>query len=393
MGFKTPDGLEFETKKEWRNYMMTQFYSFKNKKDEPEPLIKKPGDIDGQAFSIEDCENSTLVIMDMTEQIQIDECKNCRIFVGACISSIFIRNCTGCTFYTCCRQLRLREVTDSTFYIYSQAEVHIEYSNTLRFAPFNGGYKEHATHIKNARLDPNHNLWYDIFDHNDAGKTGENWSLVPVSEYEEPWFPQGEPCEPAIKKTKANSVIRTDENAQAGDSFGADQLRADAAAAGNVVTEKANSPPKKVASPPKATPTTSTPVVNTVPPAAMTEEEEEEAEAENIFLTLKTFAKFEKGDSTSWAAEGFNSVLSTNMFCGDLDMFVLAKGTETGPRGDVESVDAIERKGDVAWCTFASSGAGKTCINTAVLVRVYDDLELPWKIATVHSSLAGAGNI
>ena len=32
MGFKTPDGLEFETKKEWRNYMMTQFYSFKNKK-------------------------------------------------------------------------------------------------------------------------------------------------------------------------------------------------------------------------------------------------------------------------------------------------------------------------------------------------------------------------
>jgi hypothetical protein len=41
MGFKTPDGKVFETRAEWRDYMMATFYSFKGKKDEPQPLIKE----------------------------------------------------------------------------------------------------------------------------------------------------------------------------------------------------------------------------------------------------------------------------------------------------------------------------------------------------------------
>lgn len=38
--FKTPDGKEFDTRAEWRDYMMATFYSYKNKHDEAEPLIK-----------------------------------------------------------------------------------------------------------------------------------------------------------------------------------------------------------------------------------------------------------------------------------------------------------------------------------------------------------------
>ena len=197
--------------------MMATFYTFKDKKEGTH--VKNPGDVDGQQFDIGDCENCTLVIMDHCEQVQIDMLKNCRVFVGACASSIFIRNCENCVFYTSCRQLRLREVVNSTFYIYSMAEVHIEYSNAVRFAPFNGGYPDHARHMQTANLDPKvrrcrrrgqwvccqwhgpavvdahvpphvplpsdapshhqHNLWYDIFDHNDPAKTHENWALVP----------------------------------------------------------------------------------------------------------------------------------------------------------------------------------------------------------------------
>lgn len=157
--FKAKDGKEFATRAEWRDYMMATFFSWKNVVNAPEPLIRNPGDIDGQMYDIGDCEGSTLVIMDTCEQVQIDQVKNCRIFIGACASSIFIRNCENCVFYTCCRQLRLREVTQSTFYIYSMAEVHIEYSNTLKFAPFNGGYPEHAQHMAASKLDCSHNLW------------------------------------------------------------------------------------------------------------------------------------------------------------------------------------------------------------------------------------------
>ncbi len=134
--FKTPDGKEFTNKSEWRDYMMLTFYSFKNKTNET--CTKNPGDIDGQMFDIADCNNSTLIVMDACEQVQIDEVKNSRIFIGACASSIFIRNCSNCVFFTSCRQLRLRDDTNSIFFIYSMSEVHIEFSNNLQFAPFLG---------------------------------------------------------------------------------------------------------------------------------------------------------------------------------------------------------------------------------------------------------------
>lgn len=166
--FKTPDGKIFESRAEWRENMMATVYSFKNKKNET--AIKNPGDIDGQMFDIADCEGSTVIVMDYCEQVQIDQLKNCKVFIGACASSIFIRNCENCTFYTCCRQLRLRDVNNSSFYIYSMAEVHIEFSSNVRFGPFNGGYPEHERHLRSANLDTSSNLWYDVFDHNDAAE-------------------------------------------------------------------------------------------------------------------------------------------------------------------------------------------------------------------------------
>ena len=203
----------------------------------PEPLIKKPGDIDGQGFDIGDCNNSTLIVMDNCEQVQIDECHNCRIFIGASASSIFIRNCSNCTFYLCCRQLRLRDVVDSKFYVHSMSEVHIEDTTRVLFAPFNGGYPEHSQHLKNAGIDVAQNLWYDVFDHNDSLKTKKNWGLLPKTEYEQPWYPQGDVVESAVVKTSVGSLEKTqDPNMQ---SFSIDKTTS---VAGNVTT-KAPVPP------------------------------------------------------------------------------------------------------------------------------------------------------
>ncbi len=208
--FKTPDGKEFSSRTEWRDYMMLTFYSFKNQKGAPYPAPRLPGSIGGQMYDIADCQDTELVVMDHCEQVQIDNVKNSKIFVGACESSMFIRNCDNCTFYIACRQLRLREVTNSKFFCFSTAEVHIEYSKNCQFAPFNGGYKEQTQHLVAAKLPYlEHNLWYDIFDHNDPGKTRENWSLLPESQYGAPWFPAGH-CVPAIPLTKAGSVQRVE---------------------------------------------------------------------------------------------------------------------------------------------------------------------------------------
>eukprot|EP00605_Chrysophyceae_sp_TOSAG23-4_P002625 GSChrysophyteH1.ASY1.ANO1.2897.1 assembled CDS len=103
--FKTPDGKEFSKKSEWRDYMMLTFYAFKNKVGAPFPEHRLPGSIAGQMYDIADCEDTELVVMDHTEQVQIDQCKRTKIFVGACESSMFIRNCEDCVFYLVCRLL------------------------------------------------------------------------------------------------------------------------------------------------------------------------------------------------------------------------------------------------------------------------------------------------
>ena len=263
--------------------MMATFYSFKNKANEPEPLIKRPGEIDGQMFDIADCDNVTLVILDNSEQVQIDQVKNSRIFIGACTSSIFIRNCENCVFYTCCRQLRLRDVVNSNFYIYSMSEVHIEFSSGLKFAPFNGGYPEHSRHLEIARLDAKNNLWYDIFDHNDPSKSNANWSLIPENEYEEPWFPAGI-VEPAIGRTKPGSVVRVVEGEEM-QSFSFHQLVADAQ------TIAASSPVKT------ALITNNSPTkVSTISPVPTITLNVDEAQ---INLLIQKYANYKAGDDLS----------------------------------------------------------------------------------------------
>ena len=76
--FKTPNGKEFDNSSEWRDYMMKTFYSYKDRHNEPEPLIKEPGSIDGQMFDIGDCENTTMIILDHCEQVQIDQVPRAR---------------------------------------------------------------------------------------------------------------------------------------------------------------------------------------------------------------------------------------------------------------------------------------------------------------------------
>lgn len=170
--------------------------------------------------------------MDNCEQVQMDNLKNCRVFLGACASSCFIRDCENCTFYTVCRQLRLRDIKNSNFYNCTMAEVHIELSKNVRFGPFNGGYPEHEKHIRAANLDTTTNRWYDIFDHNDPGKTHENWSIIPVSDYEPLWFPQGTECERCIQHTaSADSSAAAAAVSNCGmQAFSFDQLVLDSAA-------------------------------------------------------------------------------------------------------------------------------------------------------------------
>ena len=237
MVFKVQDGIEFASRQEWRDYMMKTYYSFHDIVGGQH--IKPPGSIEGQGFDIINCEGAVLVVMDSTEQIQIDNCKDCRLFLGASASTIFVRNCENCVIYAACKQLRIRECTQSDFYSYSKGEIHIELSNKLRFGPFNGGYAEQAQHLKSSGLLPVQNMWYEIYDHNADDEQPAHWRLLKEYEYESAWFPSA-PCEVAIPLSgppTASAKTQSGGKGQVGESFSLQQMKADAEKAAAVSRE------------------------------------------------------------------------------------------------------------------------------------------------------------
>lgn len=219
------NGMTFTNRRDYRDYCIQTFYSFKDKSNEI--CIKHPNEIQSNSFEISDCMYSKLIIMDITDSVQIDNLKFCKVFIGACINSIFIRNCETCIFYTSSRQVRLREVKNSIMCSFTQSTIHIEECHNLKFTPFQGGYKDHQLHLKHANLDSVQNLWYDIFDHNDIEKSNCNFQLLSVEDYNKPWLPDGYDTLTDINTTMPISTHEMKEELhvnQVGKSFGFDQL-------------------------------------------------------------------------------------------------------------------------------------------------------------------------
>lgn len=63
--------------------------------------------------------------------------------MAASSESVFVRECSNCSFTIACKQLRTRDCHDCTFYLYSKTEPVIELSDGLTFAPFNAAFDGH----------------------------------------------------------------------------------------------------------------------------------------------------------------------------------------------------------------------------------------------------------
>ncbi|CAM9293991.1 unnamed protein product, partial [Ectocarpus sp. 6 AP-2014] len=201
---RAPDGTEFTDRAEYRKYLFLTQYTFKDR--EGEILRKLPGDIDGQPFDLTSLRRCEVALLDRSEAVQVDELSDCRVFIAACVDSVFVRNCTGCVFTVACKQLRTRDCEDCEFRLYCKTEPIIETSHGMTFAPFNGAYVGHAEHLREAGL-TTPNLWFGVYDFNDEAKTGDNWRLLAEEEHGgEPWRPLNDNSEVAIPATAPGSV-------------------------------------------------------------------------------------------------------------------------------------------------------------------------------------------
>ncbi len=81
----------------------------------------------------------------------------------------------------------------------------------MKFAPFNGAYNGHEKAMRDANLDPNHNLWYAVYDFSDDMKVNHNWSYVKEGEEDDEWCPLGpaDNCCPRVTKENFTTISLT----------------------------------------------------------------------------------------------------------------------------------------------------------------------------------------
>ncbi len=130
MAYIATDGTVFTDKGAFRKYEMETRYTFR--KVINEKRIKNIGEVEGKPFEIIDCKDSELLVLDNTDQVQIDGCVDCKIFIGASSESVFIRDCCNCSFTVACKQLRARDCQSCTFYLCSKTNPVIETSSQIR---------------------------------------------------------------------------------------------------------------------------------------------------------------------------------------------------------------------------------------------------------------------
>lgn len=74
--YTASDGSVFQDRGEYRKYEFELSFTFRNK--HVEKLIKSPGSIEGQPFDISDLDECEVLLLDHSDQVQIDNVKNSR---------------------------------------------------------------------------------------------------------------------------------------------------------------------------------------------------------------------------------------------------------------------------------------------------------------------------
>jgi len=143
-----------------------------------ESVVKLDGSIDGQQFIIQNCNNSTIYLLDYMDTVTIDNCSNCKLVIGPVQGSIFLRNCEECLCVVSCQQFRTRDCDDIEIYLLCTTQPVIESSQNMKFFPLQLSYSKLLHHCQLANISIFNNHWDQIHDFTPSEDTS-NWILTP----------------------------------------------------------------------------------------------------------------------------------------------------------------------------------------------------------------------
>ncbi|XP_039287149.1 protein XRP2 [Nilaparvata lugens] len=145
------------------------------------------GAINGEQVVIDNCNSSSIYILDHINTISIDDCTSCKIIIGPVKGSAFLRDCENCVCLIACGQFRIRDCRNMVIFLSCATQPIIESSSSIHFGCYQLSYPSIREHFKNAQLSIFNNTWSRIHDFTPI--EGElNWKILPENTTPQNYF-------------------------------------------------------------------------------------------------------------------------------------------------------------------------------------------------------------
>ncbi|KAL0278149.1 UNVERIFIED_CONTAM: hypothetical protein PYX00_000055 [Menopon gallinae] len=142
-----------------------------------EERIELPGSVNGHQFLIQNCEDSSIYILDHTNTVTIYDCRNCKIILGPVKGSVYIGDCQNCIFVIACGQLRIRDSRKILAFVHCETQPVIEASSAISFGSYQLQYSQLEEHLKCANLDNKKKNWKVAYDFTPL-QSETNWKFL-----------------------------------------------------------------------------------------------------------------------------------------------------------------------------------------------------------------------
>ncbi|KAH9506666.1 Protein Xrp2 [Dermatophagoides farinae] len=148
----------------WSNRDRSHLMNYLIENESNSIQIRLPGEIGGEQFIIQNCNDSTICLYDYSNTVTIDDCRNCTFFIGPVIGSIVIRNCQDCRLMSASQQFRTRDCKRLDLYIFCATQPAIESCHNLVFSCFTANYKGLQEQFEKTNLQIYNNKWFNVYD-------------------------------------------------------------------------------------------------------------------------------------------------------------------------------------------------------------------------------------
>lgn len=157
------------------------FYGIKDQHDCT--LVRYSQDLEDREFMLTNLSNCKIYLKGMCRALYVNKLRNCLVCTGPVTGSVLIDDVEGSTLMLASQQIRIHSTKNTDFYLRVRSRPIVEYTSSVRFAPFAFRYPGIEDALQAANLQEETGEWENVDDFRWLRAVqSPNWSILPPSE-------------------------------------------------------------------------------------------------------------------------------------------------------------------------------------------------------------------